>query len=71
MWDFIFQDITYYQCIEVCGQQDLIIAAMKHLTSSDIGNMFNFSLLLHNCHPVSDKRKEFQNKLKNPLPNLS
>jgi EAL domain-containing protein (putative c-di-GMP-specific phosphodiesterase class I) len=39
--DYIFQDISYYQCIEVHGRQEMIVAAMKHLTSSDIGKLSN------------------------------
>ncbi|XP_028402359.1 ribonucleases P/MRP protein subunit POP1-like [Dendronephthya gigantea] len=33
----LLQDISYYQCTEVKGRQEIIIAAMKHLISSDIG----------------------------------
>ena len=44
--DDIFQDISYYQCIEICGQQDMVVAAIKHLTSSDIGTVLQEIFLL-------------------------
>ena len=36
--EFLLQDISYYQCVEVRGTQDKIIAAVKHLTNPNAGN---------------------------------
>ncbi|XP_046858385.1 ribonucleases P/MRP protein subunit POP1-like [Xenia sp. Carnegie-2017] len=33
----LLQDISYYQCIEIEGRENLMLAAMKHLTNNEVG----------------------------------